>query len=110
MKSVHLALITATVACVFIVNMSDSDGKNESTVITAVNRKTYIDFYYNNISTYFRCEEGQETFMVEERTCVKNVDLFKGEYMHNRYLCIIYIKLIQQTMMLCIITQDLYFT
>ena len=89
MKSVHLALITATVACVFIVNMCDSNGKSESIVITAVNRKTYIDFYYNNnISTHFTCEEDQETFMVEERTCVKNEDLFQGEYMHNRYLTV----------------------
>ena len=61
--------------------MCNGDGKNESIVITAVNRKTYIDFYYN-ISTYFTCEEDQETFMVEERTCMKNEDLFKGEYWH----------------------------
>ena len=88
MKSIHLALITATVACPFIVNMCDSDGKNESIVITTVNRRIYTDVYFNNsnnISTHFTCED-QETFMVEERTCMRNEDLFEGEYMHNRYL------------------------
>ena len=79
MKSVHLALITATVACVFIVNMSDGDDKNESIIITAVNRRTGSDLYYRvHISTHFACED-QETFMVEERTCMKNEDLLKGE-------------------------------
>ena len=45
MKSVYLALIiTATVACVFTVDMSDDASKNESILITAVNRRTYTDF------------------------------------------------------------------
>ena len=90
MKSVHLALISATVACVFIVDTCYGDGKNENTIITAVTRRTDSDLYYT-ISSHFICED-QETFMVEERKCMKNEDLFKGEYMHNRYL-IIYLNL-----------------
>ena len=92
MKSVHLALITATVAFVFIVDMSDGAGKNGSTTITAVKRRTGSDLYYlAHISSHFTCED-QETFLVEERLCMKNEDLLKGEYIHNRSMnCIIHI-------------------
>ena len=79
MKSVHLYLISAIVACVFLVDMchGTGDGKNES-IITAVNRKTDSDMYYN-ISTHTNCKK-QKTFMVEERTCIKNEDLLKGKF------------------------------
>ena len=82
MKLVHLALITATVTCAFIVDKCYGDGKNESIVVTAVKRRNDSDLYYlAHFSRHFACKE--ETFMVEERTCMKNEDLLKGEYMHN---------------------------
>ena len=79
MKPVHLSLISAIVACVFLVDMyhGTGDGKNESMTITAVNRRQYSDMYFN-ISTHTNCE-NQTTFMVEERTCIKNEDLLKGK-------------------------------
>lgn len=81
MKSVHLSLISAIVACVFLVDMyhGTGDGKNESSsmIITAVNRRTHSDiYYYDSISGHFTCE--QESFMVEERTCIKNEKLLNG--------------------------------
>ena len=83
MKSVHLALVTATVACAFIVNKCYGDGINESIVVTAVTRRMDSDLYcLAHFSRHFACKE--ETFMVEERTCMKNEDLLKGEYMYNR--------------------------
>ena len=80
MKSVHLSLISAIVACVFLVDMyhGTGDGKNESMIITAVNRSRDSDIYYN-ISTHTNCEK-QKTFMVEERACIKNEDLLKGKF------------------------------
>ena len=86
MKSVHLSLISAIVACVFLVDMyhGTGDGKNESSsmIITAVSRRRHLDIYfvyynYDSISRRFRCEE-QESFMVEERTCMKNENLLEG--------------------------------
>ena len=80
MKSAHL--ISAIVACVFLVDMypGTGDGRSESSsmIITAVNRRTNSDiYYYNYDSRGFRCEE-QESFMVEERTCTNNENLLKG--------------------------------
>ena len=82
MKSVHLSLISAIVACVFLIDMyhGTDDGKNESSsmIITAVNRRTHSDMYsYDSISGHFTCEK-QESFMVEERTCMKNENLLEG--------------------------------
>ena len=100
--------MTATVACVFIVDMCDSDGINESIIITAVIRRKDSDLYYYTISSYCRCED-QETFMVEERACTKNEDLLKGEYMHTTDLWIVQYKIVQTTMV-HMTTRDLEFT
>ena len=90
MKSVDLALITATIACVFMVGIGYGDGKTEN--ITAVKRRIVdnSDVYYYNVSKHATCKDNH-TFMVEERECMKNEDLFKGKYIHNRYheLCTI---------------------
>ena len=84
MKSAHL--ISAIVACVFLVDMyhGTGDGRTESSsmIIAAVSRRIDSDiilYYYNydSISRHFRCEQ-QESFIVEERTCMNNENLLKG--------------------------------
>ncbi len=73
--------MTATIACVFMVKICYGDGENESIVITAVQRRNNSDYYYsvsNDYDNHILCED-HETFMVEEKTCVKNEELFKGK-------------------------------
>ena len=78
MKSVDLALITATIACVFMVGICYGNGQNENIVITAVTRRIDHDSYYiHNISHHNNCEDDF-TFMVEEKNCSKNEILFNG--------------------------------
>ena len=80
MESDYQILITVTVACAFIVDMCSGDGNSDqsSAVVTAVNRRTNIDLYYlTNVSGHCTCDD-QESLMVEERICMKNEELLKG--------------------------------
>ena len=79
MKSVDLALMTATIACAFMVGICYDDGKNENIVITAVTRRINHDLYFIHNVGHDRCEDDY-TFMVEEKNCSKNEDLFNGKH------------------------------
>ena len=81
MKSVYLALRLAMIAIVTSIvkiNVCYGTGTNE-TVIISVTRRIHSDLYHPADSPqHIRCEE-QETFMIEERRCVKNENAFKGD-------------------------------
>ena len=77
MKSVYLALIIAIVDSVFKVDTCCGSATNEGAIITVLRRK-HMDLYHPADSPHMTCEE-QETFMIEERRCVKNENIFKGK-------------------------------
>ena len=80
MKPVHLATVFATVVYLLRSNVCHGSGNNKS-LIEAVSRRTDSDLYYvypaNGYSN--RCDR-QQTYMIEERRCMMNEDLFKGEH------------------------------
>ena len=79
MRSVDLALITATIACAFMVDICYGDGKNKSIIITKVTRNTNYDLYYiHSVSGHYGCRDDH-TFMVEGKIYMKNKYLFKGK-------------------------------
>ena len=79
MKSVHLATIFVTVVYLLIINVCHGSGNNKS-LIEAVLRRTDSDLYYVYPANVYsnRCDR-QQTYMIEERRCMMNGDLFKGE-------------------------------
>ena len=77
MKSVYLALIIAIVESTLKVDVCCGSAMNEGVIIT-VQRRTRLDIYHLADRPHMRCEE-QETFMVEERRCVKNENVFRGD-------------------------------
>ena len=77
MKSVYLALIIFIVESTFKVDVCCGSAMNEGTIIK-VHRRMRLDLYYPADHPHMRCEE-QETFMIEERRCVKNENVFRGD-------------------------------
>ena len=80
MKLVHLATAFATAVYLLRINVSHSSGNNNS-LIEAVLRRTDSDLYYVYPANGYgnRCDR-QQTYVIEERRCMMNEDLFKGEY------------------------------
>lgn len=77
MKSVYLALIIFIVESTFKVDVCCGSAMNEGAIIK-VQRRTSMDLYYPADRPHITCEE-QETFMIEERRCVKNENVFRGD-------------------------------
>ena len=81
MKLVHLATVFVTVVYLLRINVCHGSGNNKS-LIEAVLRRTDSDLYYvypTKFNGYgYRCDQ-QQTYMIEERRCMMNEDLFKGE-------------------------------
>ncbi len=75
MKSVHLIAIVTIISKVHVCCGS---GTHEGETILSVSRRTYSDLYHPVDGPHITCEQ-QETFMIEERRCVKNENVFKGE-------------------------------
>jgi hypothetical protein len=81
MKSVYLIAIVVIISKV---DVHCGSSTHEGEIILSVSRRTYSDLYHPVDSPHMRCEE-LETFMIEERRCVKNENVFKGESNSYRF-------------------------
>ena len=76
MKLVALIILLHSIKCYY--------GHVENATIW-VSRRYSLDFYSrepgkSSIRYYTRCDDNRPTYMVEERQCVKNEDLFDGKF------------------------------
>ena len=84
MRAAYQAL-TVTVYCVFSFNLCCCDRKGDGRNVTvAVTRRIDSDLYYLIGEHYHvTCSVEEKTYMVEEKQCVKNENLFKGKAKAN---------------------------
>ena len=70
--------------CIILVSALSSValGEEENSVLHSVNRRLSGDIIYTlpNSTVHFSCSDGDNvTFLVSERRCVNNEELFNGE-------------------------------
>ena len=73
-----LLIVTTVVNCAFVFSVVHGNRLNR-TVTVAVYRRQSGDIYelnYHDDNKIHNSCEGQQTYMVEERACLKNEDIF----------------------------------